>query len=78
VRVEVEDRPGVLARIAERLASHEISVARLAQHLVDGHAALDVVTHEAPHGQVEAALAEIAALPEVDEHPEALPVVSAR
>ena len=32
VRIEVDDRPGVLAHVAERLAAHEVSIARLIQH----------------------------------------------
>jgi homoserine dehydrogenase len=48
VHVDVDDRPGVLAHLAERLAAHEVSVARLVQHQRDGHAVLHVVTHEAP------------------------------
>ena len=31
-RVDVADRPGVLALVAERLAAHGVSVARLVQH----------------------------------------------
>src|SRR6185369_6782504 len=36
VRMEVEDRPGVLAHIAELLAREEVSIARVSQHLVNG------------------------------------------
>src|ERR671919_727053 len=46
VHVEVDDRPGVLAHVAERLADEGVSVARLAQHQLADGAALDVVTHE--------------------------------
>lgn len=78
VRICVEDRPGVLARVAERLADEGVSIARLAQHLTNGNAALDVVTHAAPSGRVAAALDAIAALPEVATRPEALRVISER
>ncbi len=78
VHVDVDDRPGVLAHLAERLAAHEVSVARLVQHQRDGHAILHVVTHEAPAGRVEAALREIADLPEVRGAPSALRVISDR
>jgi homoserine dehydrogenase len=78
LHVEVDDRPGVLAHVAERLAEHQVSVARLIQHQVSGSAALHVVTHEARWGDVEAALADIAALPETHAHPTVLPVISDR
>ena len=59
--------PGVLAHMAERLAAHNVSVARLVQHEQNGGAALHVVTHEAQAGDMEAALAEIRDLPGDDE-----------
>ena len=46
--------------MAERLAAHDVSVARLVQHEQNGGAALHVVTHEAAAGDMERALAEIA------------------
>jgi homoserine dehydrogenase len=78
VRLDVADRPGVLAHAASRLATHEVSVAQIVQRLSDGHAALDLVLHEAPYGQVAAALAEISAFPEVLGRPFLAPVVSDR
>jgi len=78
VHLDVADRPGVLAHAASRLAAHEVSVAQLVQRLGDGQAALDLVLHEAPLGQVAAALAEIAALPEVLGRPFVAPVISDR
>jgi homoserine dehydrogenase len=78
VHLDVADRPGVLAHAASRLAAHEVSVAQLVQRLGDGQAALDLVLHEAPLGQVAAALAEIAAFPEVLGRPFVAPVVSDR
>jgi homoserine dehydrogenase len=78
VHVEVDDRPGVLAQIARRLAAHEISVARLIQSPVGAGASLHIVLHEAPEGQVQAALAEIEQLPEVHAWPSLLPVISER
>src|SRR6476659_10519707 len=65
VRIEVDDRPGVLAHVAEQLAAQGVSVARLAQRQLADGASLDLVTHEAPSGHVEAALATVAELPEV-------------
>jgi homoserine dehydrogenase len=78
VHLDVADRPGVLAHAASRLAAHEVSVAQLVQRLGDGQAALDLVLHEAPFGQVAAALAEISAFPEVLGRPFLAPVVSDR
>jgi homoserine dehydrogenase len=75
---EVDDRPGVLAHVAERLAEHEVSVARLIQHQLNGSAGLHIVTHESRWGAVENALADIAALPETHAHPTVLPVISDR
>jgi len=76
--LRVDDRPGVLADMARCLAVHDVSVARLTQvQVVDG-AELHVVLHEARQRDVEAALAEIAQLPQVRGEPSALPVVSDR
>ena len=77
--LEVDDRPGVLAQVARRLAEHSVSVARLLQHEVgDGGAALHVVTHETASGDLSAALADISELPEARQPPTALPVISDR
>ena len=78
VHVEVADRAGVLAHVAECFAEHEVSIARLAQRLFNGSAALDLVTHEAPAGRVTAALDAAAGLPEVRSRPEALRVIAER
>ena len=68
----------MLAHAASRLAAHEVSVAQLVQRLDDGKASLDLVLHEAPFGKVAAALAEIAAFPEVLGRPFVAPVISER
>jgi homoserine dehydrogenase len=78
VRVEVADRPGVLALVASRLAAQGISVARLVQHQAEGGATLHIVTHEAPAGRLRDALDEIDALAETREQASALPVISDR
>ncbi|MGH2449942.1 MAG: homoserine dehydrogenase [Candidatus Limnocylindria bacterium] len=78
VRLQVDDRAGVLADLALRLAVQDVSVARLVQHQGNGRATLHVVTHEAPAGHLEAALQEIAGLPETRAAPTSLPVVSDR
>ena len=78
VHLEVTDRPGVLARVADCFAEQDVSIAQLAQHLVNGTAALDLVTHEAPAGRVEAALESAARLAEVRSRPEALRMITER
>jgi homoserine dehydrogenase len=77
-RLNVDDRPGVLAHVAAALADHDVSVARIVQHANGNGAAVHVVTHEAATGALGAALAQIADLPETRERPMALPVVSDR
>jgi homoserine dehydrogenase len=78
VHLEVDDRAGVLAHVARRLAAHDVSVARLIQAPIEDGAALHVVLHEAPQGRVNAALTEIVQLPEVHAPPSVLPVISDR
>jgi homoserine dehydrogenase len=77
-RLSVEDRPGVLARVAEGLAEREISIARLLQHQNGSGAAIHVVTHEARVGALEAALADLGARDEVHRCSQPLPVISDR
>jgi homoserine dehydrogenase len=76
--LDVADRPGVLAHAASRLAAHDVSIAQLVQRLDEGQAALELVLHAAPYGAVTAALAEIAALPEVLGRPFIAPVITDR
>jgi homoserine dehydrogenase len=78
VHLDVADRPGVLAHAASRLASHDVSIAQLVQRLAEGQAALELVLHEAPLGNVKAALAEIAVFPEVLGRPFLAPVITER
>jgi homoserine dehydrogenase len=77
-RLFVEDRPGTLAHVADVLARHAISVARLVQHQDGSGATLHVVTHEAAAGALADALAELEALPEVRRRSRPIPVVSDR
>jgi homoserine dehydrogenase len=76
--LSVDDRPGVLAHVAEELSEREISIARLVQHPNGDGAALHVVTHEAREGSLSDALAAITALDEVRRKPLPFPVVSDR
>lgn len=78
IEVEVEDRAGVLAHIAEQFAEHGVSVSRLVQHQRDGAAILQVVTHESPAGDVMEALAGIESLTESRTKPSAMRVISDR
>jgi homoserine dehydrogenase len=78
VRLFVEDRPGTLAHVAEILARHAISVARLVQHQDGSGATLHVVTHEAAAGSLAAALDDLSALGEVRRRSRPVPVVSDR
>jgi homoserine dehydrogenase len=76
--IEVDDRPGVLAHVALRLAADEVSVARLTQEQLNGSAVLHIVTHDAPAGAVRAAAAALAHLPEVHGEPDVIRVVTER
>ncbi|MBV8080654.1 MAG: homoserine dehydrogenase, partial [Actinobacteria bacterium] len=76
--LKVDDRPGVLARVAEALAERDVSIARLLQHPNGVGAALHVVTHEAREGALKDALAAITAFDEVRTAPRPYPVVSER
>ncbi|MEP6813072.1 MAG: homoserine dehydrogenase [Actinomycetota bacterium] len=78
VHVEVDDRPGVLAQLAERLAAHGVSVARLAQRQLAAGAALDIVTHDAASGRVDDALAAITDLDVVRRPPDRFRVIAER
>lgn len=78
LHIEVEDRAGVLAKIARRLAGHGVSVARLVQDPTELGASLHVVTHESASGHVQAALKDIEDLPETRGRPTALRVISDR
>ena len=76
--IEVDDRPGVLAHVALRLAADDVSVARLTQRQLNGAASLDIVTHEASAGSIRAAAAALAHLPEVHGEPDVIRVVAER
>jgi homoserine dehydrogenase len=76
--IEVDDRPGVLAHVALRLAADDVSVARLSQRQLNGSASLDIVTHEAAAGSVRAAAEALAHLPEVRGEPDVIRVVAER
>jgi homoserine dehydrogenase len=78
LQLRVADQAGVLAALARKLAVEGVSVARLVQQPAPDAAVLHVVTHEAPAGRVEAALAAIGELPVARGAATAIPVVSQR
>jgi len=68
----------VLAHVADCFAEQNVSIAQFTQQLVNGSAALDLVTHDAPTGRVEAALDSASRLTEVRSPPEAFRVITER
>ena len=78
VHLEVDDRPGVLADVARRLAEHDVSVARLVQVPTANGAVLHIVVHEAAESAVDGALSDITAIGDVHAPPFHVPVVSDR
>ncbi len=78
LRLRVDDRPGVLARVAGVLAVNDVSVARLVQDPGDDAATLHVITHEARSGSVTAAVDALERLGETRVRPRALRVISDR
>jgi homoserine dehydrogenase len=70
LRVRVVDRPGTLAQIAGALGASHISIASVTQK-EDRQAAVPLVilTHQAREADMQAALAQLRAMPEVTEKP---------
>jgi homoserine dehydrogenase len=71
IRLDVDDKPGVLARVAQVFAEHEVSIETVRQTLIgDGgsttRAALVIVTHTAPDAALSATVAALADLDVVD------------
>jgi homoserine dehydrogenase len=67
VRLQVDDQPGVLAKIASSFGDEDVSIRSVWQEGVDQEAALIVVTHQAPESAQRAALATLTVIPEVIE-----------
>jgi homoserine dehydrogenase len=78
VRVEVEDRAGVLATIAQALADRDVSIARLVQQPTGDAAVLHVVTHRARWDDLHGAAHRLTELPETRGSVLVIPVVSDR
>jgi homoserine dehydrogenase len=75
LHLEVADRPGVLARIAEILGDNGISVQSVVQRGMGDDARLVMVLHEAPERAFYAALDEIAGLDDLRAAPRAIRVI---
>ncbi len=68
LRVQAEDKSGVLGSIAGLLASEEVSIEALIQKGVVGHTAeIVILTHSTQEKRIKAAIADIEALPFVHE-----------
>ena len=65
VSLDVDDRPGVLAPVAEAFASHDVSIQQVRQTSRGDEALLIIVTHEAPDAALAATVSELQALPVV-------------
>ncbi len=67
IRIRAQDEPGVLAQVTTILGQHQISLSAILQHENDAGKAVPVVitTHMAREGAMQAALAEVDALPRV-------------
>jgi homoserine dehydrogenase len=73
LRFLVDDRPGVLAEIAERLGGHRVSVAQMFQDAgIRGEASIVMLTHEARDRDVRDAVQGIGALRSVRKGPRAV------
>jgi len=73
VRLIVEDRPGVLAQVANRLGASSVSVAQMFQEPgVRGEASITMLTHEARDRDFRDAVRAIGELPSIRKKPRAV------
>jgi homoserine dehydrogenase len=75
LHMEVADRPGVLAQIADVLGRNRISVQSVVQRGLGDDARLVMILHEAPESHFYAALEEIGGLPFLRAAPRAIRVI---
>jgi homoserine dehydrogenase len=75
LHLEVADRPGVLARIADVLGRNEVSVQSVVQRGLGDDARLVMVMHEGPEARFHAALKEIAKLDFLRARPRSIRVI---
>jgi homoserine dehydrogenase len=70
IRLQIEDKPGVLAKVSGLLGAHDISIATVAQKEMSQPAVpMIILTHQAPERSVLDAMSAIGALSEVFEKP---------
>jgi homoserine dehydrogenase len=62
IRLDVADRPGVLASVAQTFARHAVSIQTVRQSGRGEDAELVIMTHSALDGHLEATVADIASL----------------
>jgi homoserine dehydrogenase len=67
ISLDVADRPGVLAQVAQVFAAHDVSIAAVRQRDRLATASLVIVTHLAPDAALEATVAEIGKMDVVHE-----------
>jgi homoserine dehydrogenase len=65
LNLHVEDRPGVLAEVAEHFAHNDVSIERVWQEGFADEATLVFITHRAQEGAFQKTLAELRELPAV-------------
>jgi homoserine dehydrogenase len=65
VSLDVTDRPGVLATVAQEFARHEVSIATVRQDGRGDAASLVIVSHSAPDAALSATIAALQAMPSV-------------
>jgi homoserine dehydrogenase len=75
LHLEVADRPGVLASIADVLGRNELSVKSVVQRGLGQEARLVMVVHRAPESQFEAAITELSGLEFLRSAPRAIRVI---
>ena len=67
VRLSVQDRPGVLASVADIFAKHSVSIESVRQMAGRGTAGLIISTHRAPEGHLAATVADLRSSDAVNE-----------
>ena len=75
LHLEVEDRPGVLAKVAEILGDNEVSVRSVVQSGLGDDARLEMVMHEGPESRFNAAMEKIAKLDFLRSPPRSIRVI---
>ena len=78
VRLQVDDQPGVLAKIAAGFGDANVSIRSVWQEGVDEEASLIVVTHTAPESAQRNSLASLNMIPEVIEIASVIRVLGAK